>query len=275
MEQRQTRDQKKKRWVIKAGSQMVVGGGPMLIRSWMHQISKLKKEFNIEVIWVTSGAIASAIERTNRVRKKNDLSDKQALSAIGQPLVMDLYNISLNSLGMTGGQILLTYDDLADPIRRSNFVGSLEKLLSWNVVPIINENDAVATEEIRFGDNDNLSAKIAIHTGANRLVILTDVEGVYDRDPRENPRAKLISKIAKVDSKLLRDKDLQKSSLRGTGGMFSKLMAAQLAGEARIATTLARGDRPEVLLDLARGLNVGTLLYSESKFYSESKKGKK
>lgn len=246
------------RWVVKAGSNMVCSGGPILLRAWMQQVSILRRKHGIEVIWVTSGAIASAVERTGVKRKRRELSEKQALSAIGQPLVMDLYNLSLQTVGMLGAQILLTYDDLSDRVRRKNFQNTLEQLLKWGVTPILNENDAVATEEIKFGDNDNLSARVARVMSADRLVILTDVEGLYDSDPRKDPRARLVPELDGVDDRILKSVGKSAGSERGTGGMYSKLVAAREAGKDRIETFLIKGDVPSALISLAEGRSLGT-----------------
>ncbi len=253
---------KLKRWVVKAGSNMICSGGPLLIRAWMQQVARLEREHNIEVVWVSSGAIATAVERTLFSKKKRSLHEKQALSAIGQPMVMDLYNIALNSQGLMGAQVLLTYDDLANVPRRKNFQNTIEQLLAWGITPILNENDAVATEEIRFGDNDSLSAKIAKSVKAERLVILTDVNGLYDSDPRRNPAAKLIPELKGVSTSLIK-KIKQESgstggSSHGTGGMLSKLTAARLATQAKIETWLVKGDEPNILLNVAKNLEVGT-----------------
>lgn len=257
---------KLKRWVVKAGSNMIVSGGPMLIRSWMQQVAKLRKKHGIEVIWVTSGAIASAVERTDFRPKKNaakkTLSEKQALSAIGQPMILDLYNLALQTQGLLGAQVLLTYEDLADQTRRENFQNTIEQLLSWSVTPILNENDAVATQEIKFGDNDSLSARVAKVVDADRLVILTDVEGLFDSDPRKNPAARLIPTLTSVPPKLL--KELEKTSgksggtSRGTGGMYSKVEAARMATQAGIETWLVKGDEGNVLLEIAENHVHGT-----------------
>ncbi len=255
---------KRKRWVVKAGSNLIVSGGPLLIRSWMQQVESLRRDFSIEVIWVTSGAIATATDKIRklklekRINKLNGLSDKQALSAIGQPLIMDLYNLGLQNYSLMGSQILLTYDDFVQKERKKNFQNTVEKLLSIGVVPILNENDAVSTEEIRFGDNDSLSAKVAIATHADRLVILTDVEGLYDSDPNINPNAKLISKVSKIDISILNLAGKKSSSMRGTGGMYSKVLAAQEALKKGIASQLVRGDRMQVLLEIAKGSKIGT-----------------
>jgi glutamate 5-kinase len=254
----------KQRWVIKAGSNMVCSGGLLLLRSWSQQIFKLSRDYNIEVIWVTSGAIASARERNPASQSKKKLAlklnEKQALSAIGQPIVMDLYNKALQVEGLQGAQILLTYDDLAHLKRRNNLKNTLETLLKWKVVPILNENDTVATEEIKFGDNDSLSARVAIHNKADRLIILTDVEGLYDSNPSCNLNAKLISNLKKVTSKYLNKPGLRSGSRRGTGGMYSKLLAAQMASKNGVETFIVKGDTPNVLIDLAKGAHVGTYI---------------
>ena len=252
------------RWVIKAGSNIIVSGGPLLLRAWMQQVAALRKSHDIEVIWVTSGAIASAVERTRIKRNRAELAEKQALSAIGQPMIMDLYNLSLNAVGLLGAQVLLTADDLGEKRRARNFQNTIEKLLEWEVTPILNENDAISTEEIQFGDNDSLSARVARTMKADRLVILTDVEGLYDRDPREDSQAELLHDIKRIPSALLKQTATTGGSSRGTGGMYSKLMAAKLAAAAGIETWLAKGDRPRVLLDIAHDQEIGTRIRSQS-----------
>jgi glutamate 5-kinase len=245
------------RWVVKAGSNMVCAGGPLLLRAWMQQVAELRRRHGIEVIWVTSGAIASAVERTDFRRARRGLAEKQALSAIGQPLVMDLYNVALGASGLLGAQILLTYGDLRDVTRRRNFQNTVEQLLAWNATPILNENDAMATEEIKFGDNDSLSAKVARVMGADRLVILTDVAGFYSEDPRKNPEARRVVRLNGVSARDLRAAG-GAGSTRGTGGMYSKLSAAREASGVGIPTRLAQGDVPGVLIQIARGADIGT-----------------
>lgn len=249
---------KKQRWVIKAGSQMVCSGGPILLRAWAQQIQKLKNEYNIEVIWVTSGAIATAREKLKLKKRESSLSEKQALSAIGQPIVMDLYNMALQAESLRGAQVLLTYDDMSVLKRRQNLKNTLETILKWNMVPILNENDAVATEEIKFGDNDSLSARVAIHMKADRLIILTDVEGLYDSNPNENKSAHLISSLKRISKKELQKPGLKSGGARGTGGMYSKLLAAQMATQKQVDTFLVKGDSPSVLIRLAEGEQIGT-----------------
>ena len=254
---------KLKRWVIKAGSNMICSGGPLLLKAWMQQLAILKKKYGIEVIWVTSGAIASAIERMGYQKRKRTLPEKQALSAVGQPLVMDLYNLALQSVGLLGAQILLSYDDLKNKSRLMNFNHTVEQLLEWGVTPILNENDAVATEEIKFGDNDSLSAWVAHCTRADRLVILTDVEGLYDADPRVNSKARLVKRVEKVTQTLLSRSASQAGTDRGTGGMLSKLRAAQFASQNSIETWLVKGDVPQILLKIAENDAVGTVIEAQ------------
>lgn len=249
---------KTRRWVIKAGSKMVCDGGPLLMRAWMQQVALLRKRYGIEVIWVTSGAIAWAVARTNFKKAKRTLPQKQALSAIGQPLVMDHYNLALQAADLLGSQVLLTAGDMKDPVRRKNLQNTLSELLRWKVIPILNENDAVATEEIRFGDNDSLASKVAVMMKAERLVLMTDVEGLFDSDPNKNPKAQLVpyrKTVGKAEFALADRKAISKG---GTGGMYSKLLAADAATKAGITTHLVRGDAPNNLLQIATGLAIGT-----------------
>jgi len=252
--------QTKTRWVVKAGSQMVCLGGPWLIRSWMWQIAQLRQQ-NIEVIWVTSGAIATGTDRTHFEMSPNQqrtLAQKQALSAIGQPLIMDLYNLSLQSVGLLGAQVLITYDDFYEQNRKQNILNTLEQLLHWQTVPVINENDAVGTDEIKFGDNDSLSAQVAVAMKADRLVLLTDVEGLFDSDPKKNPNAKKLDELSAITAELLQKTSPEQGSTRSTGGMYSKLKALEVAQQNKISGWLAKGDAPNVLLDIAAGKNIGT-----------------
>jgi glutamate 5-kinase len=231
----------------------------------MQQVERLRREHHVEVVWVTSGAIASAVDRTHLRKLQREMAEKQALAAIGQPIVMDLYNLALNATGLMGAQILLTYDDLADSTRRANFQNTVEQLLAWRVTPILNENDAVATQEIKFGDNDTLSAKVAAVLRAERLVILTDVDGFFDGDPRKNPRARLIPEVREIKPQMLKKAAPSGGTSRGTGGMYSKLTAARSASLRGIETWLVRGDSPSVLLGVARGNAVGTRILAKRK----------
>lgn len=249
---------KKQRWVIKAGSRMVMEGGPLLMRSWMQQVAELRQKYQIEIIWVTSGAIAWATKRTHFKAAKRTLPQKQALSAIGQPLVMDQYNLALAATNLLGSQVLLTAGDMKDSVRKKNLQNTLNELLKWKVIPILNENDAVATEEIKFGDNDALASQVAVMMKAQRLILLTDVEGLYDGDPKKNSKASLITFRKKITKSELQMAPATAKSQQGTGGMYSKLRAASVALDNGIVTHLVKGDIPHNLLKVAAGENIGT-----------------
>jgi glutamate 5-kinase len=267
---------KTRRWVVKAGSNMVCSGGPLLLRAWMQQVAQLKHDHKIEVIWVTSGAIASASERVGFARRKRSLPEKQALSALGQPIIMDLYNIALHAVGLVGAQVLLTADDIDHSSRRKNLQNTLNKLLEWGAVPVLNENDAVATEEIQFGDNDSLSSRIARMMSAERLVLLTDVDGLYTGDPRTDRHAELVTYRKNLKQADFAKAGKKSGSSRGTGGMYSKLLAAQNANKGKIITHLMKGDWPNGLLTLAEGKSVGTQIGGKEAppFERRSRKGK-
>lgn len=237
---------------------MVCEGGPLLLRTWMQQVSELKKKHRIEVIWVTSGAIAWASEKTQFRSKKRTLQQKQALSAIGQPLVMEQYNLALYANHMLGSQVLLTAGDMKDQVRRRNLKNTLHELLRMNVLPILNENDAVATEEIQFGDNDSLASKVAVMMEAERLILLTDVDGLYDDDPKKNKNANLIHFLSQVTKSELKMAYGKSKSKQGTGGMYSKLLAAKNANLNKIITHFVRGDRPKNLIEIALHQKNGT-----------------
>lgn len=249
---------KPQRWVVKVGSKMVCDGGPLLMRAWMQQVNDLRKKHNVEIIWVTSGAIAWATGRTNFSAASRTLPQKQALSAIGQPLIMDQYNLALGTVGLLGSQVLLTAGDMKDKTRRLNLQNTLNELLKWQVIPILNENDAVSAEEIKFGDNDSLASQVAVMMKAQRLVLLTDVEGLYDRDPNSNPLARLIVYRKKLSAAEMKMANRKVKSKVGTGGMYSKLLAADRASKAGIVTHMVKGDIPRNLLQIAGGIAIGT-----------------
>jgi glutamate 5-kinase len=231
----------------------------------MQQVSDLKRAHGVRVIWVTSGAIAWAASRTRFNKAHRTLGQKQGLSAIGQPLIMDQYNLALQATGQLGAQVLLTAGDMRDPVRRKNLLNVFSELKKWDVVPVLNENDAVATTEIQFGDNDALAAQVAAMVKADRLVLLTDVEGLYDRNPTRDSRAQLVAEVARVTPALLaKSKNTGKSKV-GTGGIYSKLLAAKHLEKFGIVTHLVRGDRPQALLSLARGETIGTRIGSKKK----------
>jgi glutamate 5-kinase len=172
---------KKKRslWVIKVGSQLIVDGGPLLIRSWMQDVATLLSSYQIDIIWVSSGAIASAKKRVKKSWKT--LPEKQALSAIGQPMLLEQYSIALAEQGLMASQVLLSYRDFKFASSKLNLKNTLKTLLNWQVIPILNESDAVATDEIQFGDNDFLLLELVENTN-NGVVLVIEVlfdDGFY------------------------------------------------------------------------------------------------
>lgn len=247
---------------------MVIDGGPMLIRSWMNQVDELSKRKNIDVIWVTSGAIASAKKISGKsTASRASLAEQQAFSAIGQPHVINQYLVALGERGRKGAQILLTADDIANPKRRRHLSQSLSTLLKWRYLPILNENDAVSTEEIQFGDNDRLSALVAVHMKASRLILLTDVDGLFDRDPkrlRKNETALLIPRVQGIKPSLLNSLSKSSKSKMGKGGMYSKLLAAKTVNLHGIICHLVRGDLPDALLKV-NSQEIGTRIEPKQK----------
>ncbi len=251
------KNRKPELWVIKIGSQLITDGGPLLIRALIQEISTLIKSRQLKIVWVTSGAIASARQRLQY--QWHTLPEKQALSALGQPMLMELYNLALQSQGLMGAQVLLSYSDFRRRESKVNLCNTINKLLEWDVVPLLNENDVVATDEIQFGDNDQLSAMVACELHADRLVILTNVEGLYDRHPSE-AGAKLIPFLPVVNNQVISKTVSAKKSDVGRGGMSSKLLAAQRAWKQGTPTTIVQGSLDHVITRLKKGEELGTAI---------------
>ncbi len=249
-----------KRIVIKVGSGILtnaVGLNAAYFRSLSKEIYQIQKK-GIEVVLVSSGAIACGMSLMGLRKKPEMLAKKQACAAIGQPELMNLYSKVFGKYGVRTAQILLTRSDLENKNRKLNARQAINELLKESVIPIINENDSVAVEEIKVGDNDQLSAMVAELVHAKLLVILTDIDGLYDADPRKSKSAKRIPLVTKIDKKILslaQDTKSQKS----TGGMITKLKAAEYAGRYKIVTQIVDGRDPKILKDVLAGRNVGTL----------------
>lgn len=261
--------QKSPLWVIKVGSQTLIEQGPLFIQSLVRDVFELKKQFGISCLIVTSGAIASARARMGRQWKS--LPEKQALSALGQPMIMNLYNSALQFYGLHGAQVLLTAEDFKRPKNRKNLLNTLNQLLMWDVIPVLNENDAVATEEIQFGDNDQLSALVALEMKAQKLILMTNVEGLYDRAPSDT-KAQLIPWVSPDIKPKRRVGDTfkmntmfkikaQEKSEYGRGGMESKLKSAFWAAKKGTPVHIVRATRLQVLIEIAQGQLPGTLIF--------------
>ncbi len=222
-----------------------------------------------QVVLVTSGAIASGLGRMGLAERPESVVDKQALAAVGQAVLMRLYERLFGEYGRTVAQVLLTREDLEDPVRHDNARNTINRLLDWGVVPVINENDTVAVEEINFGDNDNLSALVARLIDADLLVILTDIDGLYTADPRSDKEARLLSVVPAI-TRELEDAAGGAGTRLSRGGMASKLSAARLAGAAGIPTVVARGSRRAVLREILDGQDVGTLFLAGERVQREA-----
>jgi len=260
-----TRDAK--RWVIKIGSALLTNDGAGLDRQaidgWVEQIAQLLAKGN-EVVLVSSGAIAEGIVRLGWTTRPESIHELQAAAAVGQMGLIQAYESSFKRYDRHTAQILLDHDDLASRQRYLNARGALQTLIGLNVVPIVNENDTVVTDEIRFGDNDSLAALVANLIDADMLVILTDKDGLYDANPDNNPNAQLVSEAMADDSSLDALAGGSSGSL-GRGGMITKLQAARLAARSGCSTVIAGGRNQQILHQVAAGENVGTLLLASQK----------
>lgn len=215
-----------------------------------------------EVILVSSGAIGAGMEKMGFMTKPKLLKEKQAAAAVGQAILMQLYQKFFGEYNQSIAQILLTADVFHSPIKTANTINTFETLFQYGVVPIVNENDAVSTEEIqeeRFGDNDTLSAMVAVLVKADLLVILTDVEGLYDDNPNRNPEATLINAVEKLNDDLLCAAGDTDSKV-GTGGMITKLCASKITSAKGIPTVLAGSNDLNNLYRILEGEEIGTFI---------------
>ena len=255
-----------KRFVVKVGSALVTNNGTGLdlaaISDWAKQISQLRSEGK-EVVLVSSGAVACGVQRLGWDRRPATVHEKQAVAAIGQAGLVEAYEHAFSQHGLVTAQILLTHDDLADRKRYLNARSTLTTLLNLGVVPIINENDTVVTDEIKFGDNDTLGALVANLIEADALIILTDQQGLYTADPRKDPNATLIQEATAGDESLEAMAGGAGSRV-GTGGMITKVIAAKRAARSGAHTAIANGREQTPIVRLAAGEPVGTLLVSHT-----------
>tara|TARA_B110000503_G_scaffold34843_1_gene56834 strand:+ start:4064 stop:5188 length:1125 start_codon:yes stop_codon:yes gene_type:complete len=256
-----------KRWVVKIGSALLTDDGAGLDRKaidgWVSQIATLLDQGN-EIVLVSSGAIAEGMARLGWPKRPDRIDELQAAAAVGQMGLIQAYESSFERFSRGTAQILLDHDDLANRQRYLNARGVLKKLMELGVVPIVNENDTVVTDEIRFGDNDTLAALVANLIDADLLVILTDKDGLYSANPDQDTSAKLVSQAQANDDSLDALAGDTLSGL-GRGGMVTKLQAARLAARSGCNTVIAGGRNEEVLLKVARGDVIGTLLSASQK----------
>jgi glutamate 5-kinase len=255
-----------RRIVVKVGSSLVTNEGRGLdaqaIGEWCRQLSVLVRDGR-EVIMVSSGAIAEGMKRLGWATRPHDISELQAAAAVGQMGLAQMYETRLRENGLGSAQVLLTHADLADRERYLNARSTLLTLLKLGVVPVINENDTVVNDEIKFGDNDTLGALVANLVEADALVILTDQKGLYTADPRSNPDARFVDEAKAGDLALEAMAGGAGSSI-GRGGMITKILAAKRAAGSGASTVIAWGREPDALLRLSRGEAIGTLLVAQT-----------
>jgi glutamate 5-kinase len=251
-----------RRIVVKVGSSLVTNEGRGVdaeaIDNWSRQLAALAREGR-ELVMVSSGAIAEGMKRLGWATRPKELHELQAAAAVGQMGLVQMYETRLREHGMASAQVLLTHADLADRERYLNARSTLLTLLSLGVIPVINENDTVVNDEIRFGDNDTLGALVANLVDADAYVILTDQRGLYSADPRRDPAARFID-LATAGDPALEAMAGGVGSAIGRGGMLTKVLAAKRAARSGTSTVIAWGREREVLLRLAAGEAIGSAL---------------
>lgn len=250
-----------RRVVIKVGtSSLTYETGKLNIKkieSIVRVVSDLRNR-GVEVVLVSSGAVGAGVGKLNLPEKPSETIKKQALAAIGQATLVAMYDRFFSEYGHSSAQVLLTKFILDDEERYRNTHNTFETMFEYGVIPIVNENDVISTYELEFGDNDTLSAYIAELVGAELLVILSDIDGLYDSNPQENPDAKLISVVEAVDESIYAIAG-GAGSRRGTGGMITKLKAAEIVNPVGIDMIITNGAYPERVYDIFEGKAVGTL----------------
>ena len=259
-------------WVIKIGSALLTNEGRGLdaaaITAWVEQIVGLRAA-GVQITLVSSGAVAEGMQRLGWRSRPHAIHELQAAAAVGQMGLVQCYESAFQKHDIHTAQILLTHEDLSNRERYINARTTLRTLHEVGVIPIVNENDTVVTDEIRFGDNDTLAALVANLVEAEVLVILTDQEGLFDSDPRNNAQAQLISHAKAMDESLMAMAG--EGSALGRGGMLTKLRAARLASRSGTTTVIASGRRENALTDIHAGNELGTLLSADSEVLAARK----
>lgn len=249
------------RIVVKVGTSTLAHPTGRLNIQRMEKLCKVLsdlKNMGHEIILVSSGAIAMGFGKLNLSERPKDVPTKQASAAVGQCELMYIYDKLFTEYNHTVAQLLITAPDIEEGgVRKQNFHNTLARLLELGALPVINENDTISTEEFGIGDNDTLSAIVAVTIQADLLILLSDIDGLFDGDPRKNPDAKLIDTVEKIDEHIISLGGGSGSNL-GTGGMATKLRAAQMATATGCEMVIANGQSPEVLYDVAAGKRVGT-----------------
>lgn len=256
----------KKRIVVKVGTSTLAYDNGKINLQRMERLAMVLSDLQNsgkEVILVSSGAVGVGLGMVGLKKRPTDVVKKQALAAIGQVGLIRLYQKFFDDYSKTVAQVLLTRDGIENSLRRKNARNTLLQLLQMEIIPIINENDTVITDEIEFGDNDTLSAAVATLVQADLLLILTNTDGVYTSDPHNNVSARKVHKVMKA-SKDLKDVDVKGSSKLGKGGMASKIAAAELCREHNVDVVIADGNDPYTIFDVLEGKDLGTFFVSDA-----------
>lgn len=260
--------------VLKIGSSALTQGSKRLSRRYMlgiaQHIAELR-DLNKQIILVSSGAIAAGREILHRDQESTSIPTKQMLASLGQARLMQAWSELFSLYDIHVGQLLLTREDFSDRKRYLHAKDTFSSLLDHRILPIVNENDTIATKEIRVGDNDNLAALVATLIGADLMILLTDQEGLYTADPRKDPNAKLIGEVPHIDEQIFALAGGAGSTL-GTGGMYTKIEAAQVAVQCGTKTIIAPCFRPNVIKEIINGHPVGTQFLPETTFLESRKR---
>ncbi len=257
--------QNKARIVIKIGSNTLTHESGTLNLRRMETLVRILSDFKNyghEVILVSSGAVQAGIAKIGFDNRPRTTEEKQALAAIGQAQLMQVYENFFATYSHSVAQILMTKDVIDNPIRREAAEHTFNELLKLGCIPIVNENDSVSNEEIKFGGNDTLSAYVALVCKADILINMSDIDGLFDSDPRKNPDAKLISRVEEISDEIIAYAEGAGTD-RGTGGMITKITAAKIVTGAGIPMLIVNGKEPEILYEIADGKHVGTYFVAE------------
>lgn len=258
--------QNKNKVVIKVGSSSLTHSNGKLNLMRIEKLVRVIVDIHNsgkEVLLVSSGAIATGAAKMGLDKKPEDKIKKQALAAIGQAELIKIYDKFFQEYNKTVGQILITKDGIENSVRRKNARNTINELLKMGIIPVINENDTISTHEIEFGDNDTLSAVVASLINADLLIILSDIDGMFTGDPRQNESARLITKVVDLSNDL-ESYIFDNKSAFGTGGMASKLIAARHCLEHNIDMVITNGSDPSIIFDVLAGKEVGTHFVSQT-----------
>ena len=259
--------QKYKRIVVKVGSSTLTHESGSLNLGRIEKLVRVLSDFKNagkEIVLVSSGAVSAGVSRLSLGRRPASIAEKQAMAAVGQSQLMNIYERFFSEYGLCVAQLLLTKDVIDSDERRDAAKNTFRELLALGCIPIVNENDPISTTEIEFGGNDTLSSYVALVCGADILINLSDIDALYTSDPRKHADAERIAVVERIDERILAMAGGAGSD-RGTGGMLTKLRAAQIVTEAGIPMVIASGIDPHVLYDIAEDRPVGTLFMAEMK----------